>query len=91
MINNLQVKKLKQENDELKTQINDLQEELKEIKRKIGAVGTGSELQHSVEHVSAKYDDLKSSTPAVVRDLKKIEERLAEISQKVYDVEDAVE
>ena len=91
MTDNTQVKKLKQENDELKTQINDLQEELKEIKRKVEAVGTGSELQHSVEHVSAEYDDLKSSTAAVVRDLKKIEERLAEISQKVYDVEDAVE
>ena len=46
MTNNTQVKKPKQENDELKTQINDLQEELKEIKRKIEAVGTGSELQH---------------------------------------------
>ena len=46
---------------------------------------------NTVEHVSAEYDDLKSSTAAVVRDLKKIEERLAEISQKVYDVQDAVE
>ena len=91
MTNNTQVKKLKQENDDLKTQINDLQEELKETKRKMETVGTGSELQHSVEHVSAEYDDIKSSTAAVARDLKKIEKRLAEISQKVYNVEDAVE
>lgn len=70
---NNHVKKLKQENDELKKQISELYDELKDIKKKMESSTSNDEIEHSVEHISAEYDDLKANSTCLVKDLRRID------------------
>lgn len=89
-----EVKALKKENDTLKSQINLLQEELREIRKKIEycpVSDVSKELRKSVDFVSDEYDELKSSKSQLESDLKRIDHNLTSISKKVFDIEEAIE
>ena len=86
-----QLKKLRDENDDLKKQIAALHDELKSIKKKMELSASNDELEHSVEHISAEYDNLKAVSTNLANDLKRIDENLSKISIKVYEIDDAIE
>lgn len=87
---NNQLKKLRDENDDLKKQIGVLHDELKNIKKKMELSANSDELEHSVEHC-AEYDDLRVVNTNLMSDLKRIDENLSKISIKVYEIDDAIE
>ena len=72
--------------DDLKKQIAALHDELKSIKKKMELSASNDELEHSVEHISAEYDNLKAVSTNLANDLKRIDENLSKISIKVYEI-----
>lgn len=52
---------------------------------------SNGELEHSVQHMSADYDDLKTTSSSLAKDLKRIDKNLTKISMKVYEIDDAIE
>ena len=88
---NPQIKELKQENDEPNTNISDLQNELKVIKKKRDARTTDDELRNSVNFVSAEYDDLRETNTKIERDIKTFDRNFTEIAKKIYDIDESIE
>jgi len=88
---NSQLKKLKEENESLKSQLDELSKEFNEVKKKLEAQATNDDLQESVNLMSADYDELKAKKSAVENDVRKIEEQLSELTQKIYDFDEAIE
>ena len=77
-----QVKKLREENDSLKSQLDELHDEFNEMKKKLETHASKDELQDSVNLMSVDYNDLKAKRSAFENGVKKIDEKLAEFPRK---------
>jgi len=63
---------------------------LKEVKKKLESHTSNDDLQASVNFMSAEYDDLKAKKSAFEKDVKKIDEKLTYLTQKIYDIDEAI-
>ena len=88
---NTQVKKLREENGVLKSQLTELQNELNEGKKKLETHANNGELQDSVNFISADYDDRIEKNSALENDVKRIDEKLAVFTQKIDELDEAIE
>ena len=53
--NNVEIRKLKEENDDLKSKLSELYDELKEVRKKLETSISNDEVQDSVNFMNAEY------------------------------------
>ena len=88
-----QLEKLRKENDTLKSDLQSLQKEFETIKQKLDLAGKSStsELQQSVDFVSAEYDSLKADGTSLTKEVQEFSKKLNFVAEKVYEIDNAVE
>ena len=89
--NNVQIRKLKEENDDLKSKLSQLYDELKEVRKKLETSISNDEIQDSVNFMNAEYEDFNAKKSVLDNDVRKIEEKLTAFALKVNEIGETVE
>ena len=85
------IQKLKKENDDLKSQIGALHNELKELQKKMEANHENDDLRKSVDFLSGEYDDFRVKKRSAEEDLKRFESKLEKITRRVDEIGELIE
>lgn len=85
------IQKLKKENDDLKSQIGALHNELKELQKKLEANHENDDLRKSVDFLSGEYDDFRVKKRSAEEDLKRFESKLETITRRVDEIGELIE
>ena len=88
--NNVEIRKLKEGNDDLKSKLSKLYDELKEVRKKLETSISNDEVQDSVNFMNAEYED-SNAKKSVLDNVRKIEEKLAAFALKVNEIGETVE
>ena len=88
--NNVEIRKLKEGNDDLKSKLSKLYDELKEVRKKLETSISNDEVQDSVIFMNAEYED-SNAKKSVLDNVRKIEEKLAAFALKVNAIGETVE
>ena len=72
--NNVEIRKLKEGNDDLKSKLSKLYDELKEVRKKLETSISNDEVQDSVNFMNAEYEDSNAKRSVLDNDVSKIEE-----------------
>lgn len=88
------IKILRKENDALKAQLNDLTKEMEKLKNKVEQEIPSAELNEQakgLQYLSKEYEDLSTSNTSLRQEMQRLSSKLAEISHKVYQIDEAIE
>jgi prefoldin subunit 5 len=85
------IKSLRKQNDDLKNEIDTLQDEFRKFEDSVASKGNSHDAQKCLDYLGNEYDDLKRFSKTAKQQISRLESRLAEIADKVELVSNSID